>query len=109
MQSQWLNSSLAGISKNNASVYDHLAQLFVETWSTEVNYANYFSECAPISCTYKKLERINFSSAITLFFSLYGGLVIIIRLFASFTVNIFTRIRNDVTHQQLDFSMYLDR
>jgi len=70
------------------SVNAYLLDLFMDDWSTQMNYLKYFHQCAPSRCTYTTTDKINLSYAITLFISLYGGLIIIFRLISSFLVNI---------------------
>ncbi len=60
----------------------------MDEWSTQMNYVKYFHQCAPSRCTYTTTDKINLSYAVTLFISLYGGLIIIFRLISSFLVNI---------------------
>lgn len=51
-----------------------------------MNYAQYFANCTPIRCTYTGVDRKSVSSAVTLFISLHGGLVLILRLLAPFLI-----------------------
>ncbi|CAF1032157.1 unnamed protein product [Adineta steineri] len=74
--------------QQNLSVNDYFNNLFIEEWSTNINYSKYFNECHPSVCTYTATDRAGISYAITLFISLYGGLVIILRLIASFLINV---------------------
>jgi hypothetical protein len=79
---------------SNTSVDNLFHDLFVDQWLTEINYEKYFNECAPSLCTYTTTRQINFSFALTLFISLYGGLIIILRLTALFLVRVFLRCRS---------------
>ncbi|UJR34132.1 hypothetical protein I4U23_021539 [Adineta vaga] len=72
----------------NISVNEYLDNLFITNWLVEINYTKYFHICSPSKCTYSKTERTELVYAITLFISLYGGLVIILRLIASFSIDI---------------------
>ncbi|UJR38718.1 hypothetical protein I4U23_031383 [Adineta vaga] len=62
----WTNSTLPS-KQSNITVYDHFLDLFIENWSTEVNYSKYFNECASLSCFQnihpkkfvKSLKRLN--------------------------------------------------
>ncbi|CAF0746321.1 unnamed protein product [Adineta steineri] len=74
--------------QQNLSVSDYFNNLFIEEWLTNINYSKYFNECHPSACTYTATDRAAFTYAITLFISLYGGLVIILRLSASLLVNV---------------------
>ncbi|CAF1451276.1 unnamed protein product [Adineta steineri] len=71
----------------NKTVYDHLLTLFVDEWSININYSKYYDECAPTSCTYTIIDQINVSDAFTLLISIYGGLIILLRLITPFLVN----------------------
>ena len=62
------------------SINELVNDLFINQWTTQINYSNYFSQCAPSYCTYVKTNQNNIYYTITLFISLYGGLIIILRL-----------------------------
>ncbi|CAF1408051.1 unnamed protein product [Adineta ricciae] len=79
--------------QQNMAVKDHLVNLFIEEWSTEINYPKYFDECAPSVCTYTTSESINFFYAVTLFIGLYGGLTIIFRCIVLFLINIYWKLK----------------
>ena len=72
----------------NVSVSDLLFSLFVENQTTDIDYLKYFQQCSPSSCTYTFADQTDFTYGITLFISLYGGLIIILRLLAPFLVKI---------------------
>ncbi|CAF1040155.1 unnamed protein product [Adineta ricciae] len=81
MSYNWSNYVLRS-EKQNISVYNILTNLFINEWSTTLNYSKYFKECAPSSCTYRATNSTNFSFALTLFISLYGSLTLICRVIA---------------------------
>lgn len=87
IQTNWSEHVLSSL-EPNVTVSDLLHDLFVNEWSTEVNYEQYFNECAPSFCTYTKTNRINFSYTFTLFISLYGGLTILFRLISPWVIRI---------------------
>ena len=70
-----------------------LNNLLINQWSTKVYYSNYFYKCAPSYCTYVRTDQIYFWDAVTLFISLYGGLIIILRLITPFLINISLKLR----------------
>jgi hypothetical protein len=84
-------------------VSDHLYNLFVEEWSTEINYFKYFDECAPSFCTYTAIDQTNFYDASALFISLFGGLVIIFRLIAPFLVNVGFKLKYRSRNTNIDY------
>ena len=75
---------------------EHLNNLFVTQWSTRVGYDEYVEKCAPLSCTYQTTEATNFSEALTLLISLYGGLIMVFRLVVPYLVSIAFRISRSV-------------
>lgn len=80
--------------RRNISVFDHLKTLFVDNWSINVNFSIYFHECEPSSCTYSMVEKTNFLGALALLISLYGGLIIIFRLFTPALVDMLWKIKH---------------
>ncbi|CAF1649187.1 unnamed protein product, partial [Adineta ricciae] len=78
----------------NMSVADNLNRLFATNWSSNLNYSRYFHQCSPSMCTYTTTTRTVLSYAITLFISLYGGLIIILRLISSHIIDLFVTYAN---------------
>ena len=76
------------------SVADNLNRLFATNWSSNLNYSRYFDQCSPSMCTYTTTTRTVLSYAITLFISLYGGLIIILRLISSYIIDLFVKCTN---------------
>ncbi|CAF4033211.1 unnamed protein product [Adineta steineri] len=83
-------------SRRNIAVNDLVSDLFIEQkeWSTKINYTNYFSQCAPLVCTYSTIDSTNLSSILSLLISLYGGLTAILRLIAPLLITIIWKIRH---------------
>ena len=92
MNIRWTDTVLSS-KQGNISVYEHLLNLFVEEWSAEMNYSKYFDDCSPSLCTYTTTDRTNLSYAITLMISLYGGLIILLRLISPFLIHLFFKIK----------------
>ncbi|CAF1199869.1 unnamed protein product [Adineta ricciae] len=69
-----------------------LTDLFVEEWSTEINYFTYFLKCSSKFCTYTETNQANVAYTITLLISLYGGLTIILRLISNYLINISLKV-----------------
>jgi len=93
MNINWNNSILTS-DYENLTINNYLNILFVKNWSITVDYSTYFDHCSPSMCTYTIKERRTFSYAITLFISLYGGLIIILRLFASCCIDILFKLKD---------------
>jgi hypothetical protein len=93
--------------QQNTTLYNYLLTLFIDEWSTEVNYSKYFDQCASLSCSYITTDQTNFSYAVTIFISLYGGLTIILRLISPFLVKIFLKLKHCLTDHNDCVGMYL--
>ncbi|CAF1425963.1 unnamed protein product, partial [Adineta steineri] len=87
------NNSVLTSNHEKLSVNKYLNNLFIMNWSTKINYTKYFHQCSPSNCTYSKTDRTELSYGITLFISLYGGLIIILRLIASWSIDILSKIK----------------
>lgn len=93
--------------QHNISVSDHLLNLFIEEWSTKMNYSKYFDACAPLYCSYTSTDPINLSYAVTLFISVYGGLIIIFRLISPFLIKIFLKFKHCLRSTSIGSGMFL--
>lgn len=79
--------------KNNHSVYDHLTNLFIDQWLTQINYSKYYNSCDPSSCRHTKTNQIDLSHSISLFISLYGGIIMILRIISPFLINLSIKLK----------------
>ena len=93
MNINWNNSVLSS-KHENISVNTYFNTLFIKNWSIDPNYLTYFHHCSPSICTYKTYNLINLSYTITLFISLYGGLIIILRFVASHFIDILIKLND---------------
>ncbi|CAF1253647.1 unnamed protein product [Adineta steineri] len=87
------NNSALTSKHEKLSVNKYLNDLFIMNWSTDTDYTKYFHQCSPSNCTYLKKDGTELSYGITLFISLYGGLIIILRLIASWSIDILSKIK----------------
>ena len=96
--------------ESNRTINDHLSDLFINEWSTTVNYSKYFYNCNPSVCTYTTRNLIDYSYTIALFTSLYGGLILILRLISPFLVNtslsLKYQLRNGYIHEGIYFMSF---
>jgi hypothetical protein len=58
----------------NESIDSVVRKLFVDKWSKNISYKNYFTVCAPQSCTYEYTGRRKLIFLLTSVISIYGGL-----------------------------------
>ncbi|CAF1538112.1 unnamed protein product [Adineta ricciae] len=56
-----------------------VGNLFIEKWTINYSFSNYYNICAPLSCTYTFIQYGNIFYVITQILGFYGGLVIVLR------------------------------
>ncbi|CAF4319954.1 unnamed protein product [Adineta steineri] len=61
------------------TVMNLINDLFVEKWSTIMNYSSYFYKCSPMICSYTYIQQLNSFYTLTYFLGLYGGLTIVLK------------------------------
>ena len=66
--------------QSTSTVQSIVNLLMVEEWSTNISYEKYYARCAPISCTFSKVERHTVTFVIIKLIGLLGGLTIILGL-----------------------------
>jgi hypothetical protein len=90
-----VNSSIIPrvLNNTNSQFASHLVansiveKMFIEFWSINVSYDNFFQQCQPKSCLYTLTRRSNILYAITTIVGLYGGLTVLLKLIVPFSVH----------------------
>lgn len=77
---QALNSSAPSHYVPEDTFLTIFSQLMVEKWEIQSNFTGYYGACAPISCTYVSVQRLNMIGILTTIVSLIGGLTVSLRL-----------------------------
>lgn len=77
-----LDSSQSSRYSINSTVQDLASGAFIEEWSPNISYLDFFSGCDSSMCTYSVSERNDALRVITILLALYGGLTLILRVFA---------------------------
>jgi hypothetical protein len=72
--------------------------LFLESWSTNISYALYYSKCRPLSCTYTDVERPSILAVIIRIVSLFGGLSVALRLIVPFLIGLIRRKQRRIVY-----------
>ena len=92
----------------NTTVEVVVNNLFVESWSPNISYALYYSNCRPLSCTYTAMERPTIVAVFTRVVSLFGGLSVTLRLIIPFVIEYLRRSRAaaDPDNSQLAGKIY---
>jgi hypothetical protein len=65
---------------------DIVQEMFIESWSLNVSYENFFQQCRPKSCSYTLNGRHNILNVVTTIVGLYGGLTVLLMLVVPFAV-----------------------
>ncbi|CAF1291112.1 unnamed protein product [Adineta ricciae] len=68
------------IYERNATVQSMVNGLMIEKWITSISYEKYYAQCAPISCTYTKIERPTLGFILTRLIGLLSGLILVLRV-----------------------------
>ena len=100
-----LSNYVLQFENTNRTVHNHLSNLFIEQWIPKLNYSNYFNNCNPSICTYTTTDIIDDSYAVSLFISLYGGLIIILRLISPVLIKIVFKFKSQSRNR--DFIRWL--
>ncbi|CAF3874509.1 unnamed protein product [Rotaria sp. Silwood1] len=61
---------------------------FIDIWSSEISYEQYYNACAPIYCTYRYGERFNVLFTLTIFLTLFSRLSAGLRMIVPFSVKL---------------------
>ena len=72
-------------------------RLLVEDWNEEIHYDQYYSQCAPKSCSYSFVASNSAIYIVTNIVGLFGGLNIALRMLVPFAVDV---IRNQTLKRQ---------
>jgi hypothetical protein len=75
----------------NISVEEIINEMMIEKWGDNINYSQYYEQCAPKLCTYSFTSRNNALYVFTTMIGLFGGLSVALRIIVPLIV---TWIRN---------------
>ncbi|CAF1442062.1 unnamed protein product [Adineta ricciae] len=94
-------NSILSSTQQNLSLYDHLEDLFIDHWSIDTNYSEYFRQCAALSCSYTTKDKKNIYYALTILISLYGGFTTILRFFIPYFINMMFNLKSQSTNNNM--------
>ena len=72
----------------NSTIKSIMDEQMVDQWNNTVDYAAYYTACAPTECTYTFVGQANFLYTITLLIALVGSLNIALRMIAPLIIKI---------------------
>ncbi|CAF4220004.1 unnamed protein product, partial [Adineta steineri] len=81
--------------------FPKISELFIDQDLAQVNYSKYFTQCSPSYCTYTTTNETNVSYALTLFISLYGSLIGVLRFLAPLLIKFYFKFRKIVTNRDI--------
>lgn len=81
-----LNSSVTSRFLTTSTVRELMNGLMVETWNRSFSHETYYYQCRPTICTYTYVDRYSTLYIVTTLFSLFGGLITILRVVIPFLV-----------------------
>jgi hypothetical protein len=77
----------------NESIYSVASQLFVDKWSNYSSFNNYYTACAPRSCTYEYMRRRKLVFLITSIIGMFGGLTTVLTIIFLVLLRLMAKVR----------------
>ena len=77
---------------SNASIDSIVQQMFIESFSSNISYNNFFKYCNPQICTVTLIKRNTVLIVLTTILGLYGGLTTFLKLVVPFLVPLIFRV-----------------
>ena len=101
------NAKPLNISSNtiDTKIRTLMEELFVESWSSEKDFASFFKECQPKKCTYSYNSRGNVGFVISVILSLIGGLFVALKVASSLSVISYKKTRHKIMIQRSQSSL----
>ena len=69
-----LNTNISSRFSANATFAALMEELMLESWTINTSYEKFFSQCAPLSCSYTVENRFSWLFVVVTVLSVYGGL-----------------------------------
>lgn len=88
----------------NTTIEQLVNNLFVEQWSFGFVAANYFRQCAPLTCTYSYTHRTTILNIITIIIGVLGGLSTALRIISPWLVQSFIKLERKFFHSSTNRS-----
>ena len=76
----------------NTTMATIINELFVEHWTTTINYSSYFEQCTPLLCSYTYIQQLNSLYTVTFLLGLEGGLTIVLEWICPKIVRIVVKV-----------------
>ncbi|CAF3591343.1 unnamed protein product [Rotaria sp. Silwood1] len=89
-----LNNSIPSRFSKNTTIGTLIDEYFLEDWTYEISYENYFAACAPSHCNFEYVTRNNILYVATSVLGLYGGLTIGLRFIIWHVIRFYRLMKN---------------
>ncbi|CAF3628193.1 unnamed protein product [Rotaria sp. Silwood1] len=86
------------VSSSSVTVQTLINKLMIVQWEANVNYDHYYLSCAPLQCNYSIRERVSLIYSVTTIIGLFGGLTVLLKIFAPILAKIVRKIQ--IHHRQ---------
>ncbi|CAF1618625.1 unnamed protein product [Adineta ricciae] len=87
------NSSLTRFAIND-TIETMVSSMFIESWSSNTSYENFFETCSPSQCIGTYHYRFDTMAIFTTILSVYAGLTFILRFLVPYLIRIINKIRH---------------
>ncbi|UJR18419.1 hypothetical protein I4U23_005324 [Adineta vaga] len=86
-----LNTSTSSQYQANTTIEIIANNLFVDDWNVISSYSHYYEQCQPSYCSYTIEEKPSQIYVLTKLFSIYGGLMVLMKMSVSILINFIRR------------------
>ncbi|CAF1665019.1 unnamed protein product, partial [Adineta ricciae] len=88
-----LTTNLSRFSQNT-TITEFIKHLFIEKWSTKIDYQSYYEQCSPLLCSHTSVENFDIIYSITVILGIQGGLKIVLNWLCPKLVRIALKIHH---------------
>ena len=86
---------------SNSTLQLIIDNLMIEKWKIDISYGDYYSECAPSSCTYYQVSKHSFIFILMKLISLLATLTLLLGLGIPLVIRLIQRIRDRTPRPQI--------
>ncbi|CAF2814422.1 unnamed protein product [Rotaria sp. Silwood2] len=98
-----LSSSVSNFAIND-QIETIVNRAFIDFWSNDTSYEQYYTVCAPISCSYVKQQRMNPVYALTMLLNVFSGLLVVLKYIVPLCVGMAYKLRSRFKSSQVSSS-----
>lgn len=95
-----VNHAISPRFHTNSSILEIIRSIMIEQWNPSYSYENLYKLCSPINCIYsKKIYTNNTIGIIVILISMIGGLILSMRLVATYFILLLNKIISIIKRQ----------